>query len=52
MEQAPGDILWKLGYQGDFTLVGGTDPDRLVLRAARTVIRDHEYNGDILIDAV
>ncbi len=21
-----GDILWKLGYQGDFTLVGGTDP--------------------------
>lgn len=22
----PGDILWKLGYQGDFTLAGGTDP--------------------------
>lgn len=22
----PGDILWKLGYQGDFTLIGGTDP--------------------------
>jgi hypothetical protein len=22
----PGDILWKLGYQGDFTLVEGTDP--------------------------
>jgi len=21
-----GDILWKLGYQGDFTMVGGTDP--------------------------
>jgi len=21
-----GDIVWKLGYQGDFTLVGGTDP--------------------------
>jgi arylsulfate sulfotransferase len=21
-----GDILWKLGYQGDFTLMGGTDP--------------------------
>jgi hypothetical protein len=21
-----GTILWKLGYQGDFTLVGGTDP--------------------------
>ena len=21
-----GDILWKLGYQGDFALVGGTDP--------------------------
>jgi hypothetical protein len=21
-----GDILWKLGYQGDFTLIGGTDP--------------------------
>jgi arylsulfate sulfotransferase len=21
-----GDILWKLGYQGDFSLVGGTDP--------------------------
>jgi arylsulfate sulfotransferase len=21
-----GDILWKLGYQGDFELVGGTDP--------------------------
>jgi hypothetical protein len=21
-----GDILWHLGYQGDFTLVGGTDP--------------------------
>lgn len=21
-----GDILWKLGYQGDFHLVGGTDP--------------------------
>ena len=24
--QGAGDILWKLGYQGDFTLVGGTDP--------------------------
>jgi hypothetical protein len=22
-----GDILWKLGYQGDFKLVGGIDPD-------------------------
>ncbi len=21
-----GDVLWRLGYQGDFTLVGGTDP--------------------------
>ncbi len=21
-----GNILWRLGYQGDFTLVGGTDP--------------------------
>lgn len=21
-----GNIIWKLGYQGDFTLVGGTDP--------------------------
>lgn len=21
-----GDILWRLGYQGDFALVGGTDP--------------------------
>jgi arylsulfate sulfotransferase len=21
-----GNILWKLGYQGDFTLLGGTDP--------------------------
>ena len=21
-----GDILWKMGYQGDFALVGGTDP--------------------------
>jgi arylsulfate sulfotransferase len=21
-----GDILWRLGYQGDFTLAGGTDP--------------------------
>jgi arylsulfate sulfotransferase len=21
-----GDILWKLGYQGDFALLGGTDP--------------------------
>ena len=21
-----GDILWKLGYQGDFALIGGTDP--------------------------
>jgi arylsulfate sulfotransferase len=21
-----GDVLWKLGYQGDFELVGGTDP--------------------------
>ena len=21
-----GDILWKLGYQGDFTLAGGTEP--------------------------
>jgi arylsulfate sulfotransferase len=21
-----GDIIWHLGYQGDFTLVGGTDP--------------------------
>lgn len=24
--QGTGDILWKLGYQGDFTLVGGSDP--------------------------
>jgi arylsulfate sulfotransferase len=24
--QGTGDILWKLGYQGDFTLLGGTDP--------------------------
>ena len=21
-----GDVLWKLGYQGDFALIGGTDP--------------------------
>ncbi len=21
-----GEVMWKLGYQGDFTLVGGTDP--------------------------
>jgi arylsulfate sulfotransferase len=21
-----GDIIWKLGYQGDFALIGGTDP--------------------------
>jgi len=21
-----GDVLWRMGYQGDFTLVGGTDP--------------------------
>ena len=21
-----GDIIWRLGYQGDFTLMGGTDP--------------------------
>jgi len=25
-EQGSGDIVWKLGWQGDFTLVGGTDP--------------------------
>jgi arylsulfate sulfotransferase len=24
--QGNGDIIWHLGYQGDFTLVGGTDP--------------------------
>jgi arylsulfate sulfotransferase len=24
--QGSGNILWHLGYQGDFTLVGGTDP--------------------------
>jgi arylsulfate sulfotransferase len=24
--QGNGDIVWHLGYQGDFTLVGGTDP--------------------------
>ena len=24
--QGTGKILWKLGYQGDFTLMGGTDP--------------------------
>lgn len=24
--QGTGDILWKLGYQGDFTLQNGTDP--------------------------
>jgi hypothetical protein len=24
--QGAGDIVWKLGWQGDFTLVGGTDP--------------------------
>jgi hypothetical protein len=24
--QGTGNILWKLGYQGDFTLVNGTDP--------------------------
>ena len=26
MRLQTGDILWKLGYQGDFTLMGGTDP--------------------------
>ena len=25
--QGTGNILWKLGYQGDFTLQNGTDPD-------------------------
>jgi hypothetical protein len=24
--QGSGGVLWRLGYQGDFTLVGGTDP--------------------------
>jgi len=24
--QGTGNVLWRLGYQGDFTLVGGTDP--------------------------
>ena len=24
--QGSGDIVWKLGWQGDFSLVGGTDP--------------------------
>ncbi len=24
--QGAGDILWRLGYQGDFSLVGGADP--------------------------
>jgi hypothetical protein len=24
--QGTGNVLWHLGYQGDFTLVGGTDP--------------------------
>jgi len=24
--QGTGNILWKLGYQGDFTLINGTDP--------------------------
>jgi arylsulfate sulfotransferase len=24
--EGTGDILWRLGYQGDFTLLGGTDP--------------------------
>ena len=24
--QGTGDIVWKLGWQGDFTLLGGTDP--------------------------
>ena len=24
--QGSGDIVWKLGWQGEFTLVGGTDP--------------------------
>jgi len=24
--QGTGNIVWRLGYQGDFTLVGGTDP--------------------------
>jgi hypothetical protein len=25
-EAGSGDAIWKLGYQGDFALVGGTDP--------------------------
>jgi arylsulfate sulfotransferase len=25
--QGAGDILWRLGYQGDFLLQGGTDPE-------------------------
>ncbi len=24
--EGAGDIIWRLGYQGDFTLMGGTDP--------------------------
>lgn len=26
----PGDILWKFGYQGDFTLDGGNDPSQFM----------------------
>ena len=28
-----GDVVWRLGYQGDFTLSGGTDPTDPVMRS-------------------
>ena len=43
-----GDILWNLGYQGDFTLDWRNGSDGLVLRAAWTFVHEHEHDGTIL----
>ena len=45
--QGAGDILWRLGYQGDFSLVGGSRSYGLVLCATRTFVRNNKYSGHL-----
>ena len=46
-----GDILWKLGYQGDFTLVGGTDPTDWFYAQHGPSFATHKHDRDILTGA-
>jgi hypothetical protein len=36
--QGSGDILWRLGYQGDFTLTNGTSPDWFYAQHYSTIV--------------